>query len=797
MRGKGEPVVEYNVVGERFAGALPVPATLGQEGLWLLDQLDPGSPQYAMVFAFRLGGALDVQALTRAVQDAVSRHGALRTTFVTRDGALLQAVADELVVPLPVEEVRGGERGLQARFVEEEEKGFDLERGPLVRATLLRLGADDHVLLLTVHHIVFDGQSVDVLLEDLRRLYAGELLKDEPAQYADFARAEQEWLATSSSEDGLEFWRRTLDGAGPPDLPTDRPRGSGSSIDGASVAAWIPKEDLRAIRELLAEERVTPFMFLHAVHHLALAQVTGSRDSVIGSPVSTRGQVGQGAVGYFVNMVPVRVDSTGLSTFRQLLREVRGVLLEAYEHQAVPFPWVAAALGPEGAELLRTVLSFEFRAAESDGWPGLDVTPVYTDSDTSKFDLTVAAVWGDAGCEIEITFRTALFDRRTVRGFGDVFTDLVSRVALDPDGLLSDLVPSARSVAAPARSPETSAVVASDAPGAAAIGSDSGPRVPRTARERALCELFAEVLGLEEVGTDESFFDLGGHSLLVGRLVSRMRAEMSADVAVQWVFEFPTVAGLAERIGGGGSDPLTPVLPLRPAGDLDPVFFLPPVGGLAWSYARFLPFIPEGHPVHGLQTTALGAAHARPQTLSEVAALFLRLIRETCPDRSFSVIGWSLGGVLAQEVAVLAEESGPPVRHVVLLDSVPAVDEVSGMDEELSAETFAAIRESISGSGASGFGRLTDSLFQDQTEIAEYCLRLLLEHRSRPWSGHIVSVETEDSGAERARAGVRWADLAGGGAEVVPLACLHEEVMEPAAVAAVGPVLTRVLAGTA
>ncbi|WP_216214823.1 condensation domain-containing protein [Amycolatopsis aidingensis] len=775
------------------------PTSVGQEGLWFVDRLDGESTQYSMVFAFRFRGDLVVSALEHALNQVVARHGALRTTFEESEGRPLQKIADELLVRLAVEDVPAEDSALRQRLVREEEHGFDLEAGPLFRAGLLRLAERHHVLVLAAHHAVFDGHSLDVLMGEVREFYAAAVGNRVPevepsvAQYADFAVSEREWLETEDSREQLEFWRHTLAGAEPLDLPTDRPRSAVSSVAGDTVRFDVTGEAIAGLDDLLADERVTPFMFLLAVHHLVLARATGQRDTVVGSPMANRRELMlRKAVGYFVNMVPLRVDSTGDRTFRDLLRRVRGVSLDAYENQDYPFAQLVARLGSgrhgRRSSLFETVLAFEYDSPDRDEWPGLQVEPVDTEVDTAKFDATFSVFWTGRGFEGEITFRTALFDRSTIESLAGDFGMIMARVVADPDMELAELPPGLAR-----RSGRTGDQV--EIRGTADHQPGSG-RSPRNAREEVLCGLFAEVLGVNGVGIDDGFFDLGGHSLLAGRLASRVRSVLGVELAIQWLFESPTVAGLAGRLDDGASDSLAALLPLRAEGNLTPVFFLPPIGGLSWCYARFLPYIPKGHPVYGLQATRFAGDADRPKSFGELAGTYLELIREVCPDGRCSLLGWSFGGVVAQEIAVLLEKSGGDVRNLVLLDAVPAVRKTSVNSGDLSDELIEAIKESIRGSGGGASDELTDSLFGELSEIAEHCLRIGQGHHSRVFGGSAVSFETEDSRPERDKVGVGWADLVARGVETHRLLCTHEEVMDAAVVRRTGPIVAEAMKKT-
>ncbi|MBW3655532.1 MAG: non-ribosomal peptide synthetase, partial [Gemmatimonadetes bacterium] len=357
-RAAGATLDDTPVLRRRRADSLPL--SFAQERLWFLEQMEPGSAAYNIPAALRLTGTLDEQALRGALGEIVRRHEALRTTFTAANGAAVQVVHPPAEVPLPVRDL--GELPEPAREAEvlrlageEAARPFDLERGPLFRAGLLRLRKPEYVLLLTMHHSVGDGWSLGILYRELSTLYAAyregrpSPLAELPIQYADFALWQREHLRGKVLETQLAYWRARL--AGAPallELPTDRPRPAVRSHQGARVRRSLPGELARALKSLAQRDGATLYMVLLATFQTLLSKYSGQEDVVVGSPVAGRARPEvEGLIGFFANTLVLRAEISGDPSFRALLGRVREATLEAYEHQEVPFERLVEELHPE------------------------------------------------------------------------------------------------------------------------------------------------------------------------------------------------------------------------------------------------------------------------------------------------------------------------------------------------------------------------------------------------------------------------------------------------------------------
>jgi hypothetical protein len=346
----------------------PPTISFAQQPLWFLDQLDPGTPAYNIHSAVYLTGRLDVRVVERSLNEIVSRHEALRTTFASQEGGAVQLIAPFLDVSLPVvdlQKLSEVEREIEIQRLTEEESQwrFVLERGPLFRASLWRLGKERHILSLTVHHIVADGWSMRVLFRELGLLYeafsAGKPspLSELPVQYADFAVWQRQWLQGEELERLLSYWRDHLGGSLPVmELPTDHPRPAVQTFRGARQSVVLSRALSGFLRDLSRREGVTLFMVLLAAFKVLLHRYAGQAGIVVGTADAGRNRTEvEGLIGFFVNALVLRTDLSGNPTFRELLARVREVCLGAYAHQELPFERLVEELQPE-RDLSRTPL---------------------------------------------------------------------------------------------------------------------------------------------------------------------------------------------------------------------------------------------------------------------------------------------------------------------------------------------------------------------------------------------------------------------------------------------------------
>ncbi len=437
----------------------PLPLSFAQQRLWLIDQLEPGSPLYNIPVALRIEGPLRPEVLACCLGEVVRRHEALRTVFAAPKGSPVQVIQPAADFGLAVVDLSGlpeRTRAATALALAGEEAGrpFDLARGPLLRGLLLRLAATggqmEHVVALTLHHIAGDGWSMGILVREVTALYAAfaegrpSPLPELPVQYADFAVWQRRWLQGEPLDGQLEYWRARLAGLAPAELRADRPRPPVRSGLGAAVPVAIAGGLTEALRILGRQEDATLFMSLLAAFAVLVHRHAESDRLVLGTDIANRRHAElEGLIGLFVNQLVLSVDLAGDPTFREILRQVRRDTLEAYMHQDAPFDRLVEMLSPE-RDLSRTPL-FQLKlvlqnvpfAAQS--LRGLSVAPLDVPRQTAKFDLLLNLMETGAGIMGQAEYSTDLFEAATIARFLDGFALVLRSVVERPDAHLREI----------------------------------------------------------------------------------------------------------------------------------------------------------------------------------------------------------------------------------------------------------------------------------------------------------------------------------------------------------------------
>ncbi|NTX52306.1 condensation domain-containing protein, partial [Myxococcus sp. CA039A] len=443
----------------RRAGTEPAPASFPQQRLWVVDQLEGGEAfAYNVHITVQFTGVLDVPLLERCVNQVVRRHESLRTVFAARDDGLpIQVVVPELLLTIPVEDISRLDKAeqdeeVERRTSEESQRLFDLARGPLLRGKVLRLGPDNHVALVTMHHLVTDRWSLGVFVRELMAFYAAEVTGQAPAipelviQYSDFAEWQRERMQGERLRVELDFWKQHLKTLPAPlELPTDRQRPARQTYRGSRQFVTLPVALTRALKEVSQQEGATLFMTLLATFQTLMHRHSRQTDITVGSPIAGRNVPElETLIGFFVNTLVLRNDLGGNPTFRELLRRAKEVCMAAYAHQELPFEKLVEELQPprdlSRHPLFQVMFSFQNTPRQDLSMPGLQSTYLLVDPGSAKFDLLLE-LREDRPDEIFgwLEYNTDLFDVATIQRMRGHFYSLLGAVAANPDARLSEL----------------------------------------------------------------------------------------------------------------------------------------------------------------------------------------------------------------------------------------------------------------------------------------------------------------------------------------------------------------------
>jgi amino acid adenylation domain-containing protein len=808
-----------------------IPLSFAQRRLWFLNRLEGPSSTYNVPVVLRLDGVPDREALAAAVADVVERHETLRTVFPAVDGEPYQHVHDSGTVALTVRACGPGTLdGDVAAFAGQ---AFDIARDVPLRVRLFTAGPGESVLVLLLHHVATDGWSMRPLLRDLATAYAARLdgrapdWEPLPVQYADYTLWQQETLGDPADPRSLlarqiGHWRTVLrDAPAVLDLPTDRPRPTDPTHRGATVTARLDAEAHRRLLGICRTARTSLFTVARAALALALSRTGAGTVIPIGTPVAGRSDEAlHDLVGFFVNTLVLPADVSGDPAFTELVERVRDADLAAYAHQDVPFDLLVEHLNPARSlahhPFFQVMLTLDGEAGGDVPLGGLRGRVEPAGPEAAKFDLSVSCVElrdtaGDgAGVEVWLQYAADLFDEATARLLLDLFLRVLRLAAAEPRaplGRFTVLTDDERRGLADRR-----ARVAEAREHPAPARPATGRREACSPREEILRGLFAEVLGLESVGVDDNFFDLGGHSMLGIRLVNRVRAVLGVEVGIRDLFRAPTVAGLLGEADGGGTGggAMAVLLPLRATGERRPLFCVHPGAGMGWPYAGLTRHLGPAQPVYALQTRTLTEPGHRAASIEEMAGDYLARIRRVQPWGPYRLLGWSFGALVAHAMATRLQESGESVELLALMDGYPTppgqAHEPVGDDELIdmlvgdphATDLPGGFRDRFDPAAAVRVLRGRDPVLAGlaETEVAALVdaavnhAHLMRAHRPRLFTGDLLFLTAARERGPHAPTADRWRSHVTGRVENHDIDCAHLRMADPEALARIGPIIS-------
>jgi hypothetical protein len=504
----------------------------------------PNAATYNVPMALRITGAFDVGRLRSAVKALTERHEALRTSFVEDADGARQRIAptartNVMEVDLTGWEEEDREEAALANVRRAALEPFDLTRAPLMRVSLVKMAPDDAILLIVVHHIVFDGGSVGILLDELFSLYehgTDQQLPKIGAQYGDFAAWQRARLSGAHMDELRAFWSGELLGAPERVSLTKDPRAKGSVREGRRVEASIAADALPALRRIGRERDATLYMTLLAAFQALLHETSGDTDIVVGSPVSGREQAEvENTIGFFANTLPMRAKFDASTTFDSLLKNTRDAALRAYEHQDMPYEQLLldriAERHAADAALFSVLFVQQDDSANDRTLGDASASPVPIALDSAKFDLALSVRDDGDTLHASLHYRADLLEDATAQSLLTRYTALLDAIAADPMSL-----------------PVMSSRATGEGPALAFAPIEDQYSPPEGPLEEVIAGVWAEMLGRTKIGRDSRFFDVGGHSLLATRIVARVSALLRARIPIRAFFADPTIRGMASAL---------------------------------------------------------------------------------------------------------------------------------------------------------------------------------------------------------------------------------------------------------
>ena len=657
------------LLDEESEESCALPASEAQRRFWFLEAIAPGNPALHMRACVRLTGALDVPRLEASLQTLVKRHEILRTTFASTDGDLLQVIAPSRKIALPITplgEALNGNQGakLQEAIRAEASEPLDLAQGPLMRARLFRLGVQEHALVLTTHHILVDGWSQNVMQRDLWTIYEalGEGL--EPSlppltiQYGDFAQWQREWLASDNAHKELDYWKRQL---APPlavlNIPTDRPPRNRPTREGAMETLLLPEDLIRSLKSLGKSENVTMFMTVLAGYTALLHGYTGQDDLVIFSPVANRKNETEALIGPFAGLVALRLSLTANPTVRELLDRIREVTVDALSHTDLPFEVLLEKLQVRSVRgrnpLSQCYFFYQTAFLQPRELRDLTVVPLPDFALGTHFELQMGLLERREGVRAQLEYNPDLYDRATIQGILQDYCKILEAMVRDPEIHIGQLpVPVQQGLAAAEPFSEELAL-------------------PQDEIEKKLAKIWEQLLGVQPIGFDQNYFELGGTASLAVLMFSEVENVFHAKVPLSSLFDAPTIQEFAELLRDRDSpSQWSPLVAIQPKGSRPPFFCMHGAGGNVLICRDLSRRLGQDQPFYGLQAQAFDGELAHLVTIEEMAAQYIKEIRRIQPRGPYYLGGYSTGGTIALEMAQQLHALGEETALLALFDTM-------------------------------------------------------------------------------------------------------------------------------
>ena len=680
---------------KRLPDGQTVPLSFAQERLWMLEQSEPGAPYYNVPLRWKIHGALQPATLERCLSRLVERHEVLRTSFPETDAGPRQRI-NEWQRRLERVDLSGLPSQLaQAEAVRQARQltraPFDLANGPLFRAALYQFAPQDFWLVIVVHQMVFDGASVRIFSLELAECYRAFCegrepeLPPLPIRYTDFSAWQRNCLRGDALAAAEEFWsaqfRKRYE---PLRFTTDHPRRNSGITPGAKVPLLLPRELMDELRRLSLELGVTPFAALLGVFQAFLGRLTGQEDVLTLASIASRNQSElRDMIGLLANILPLRLDLSGAPSLAQVLERAGQTVSAALVHQSLPLGRILEKLPSSGTNgdvpVLQTLIIYHNAAFPQLEMPGVTFTPsLELGNGTTKFDFLLDVADAPQGLCGQLKYRSDLFEESTVLRFIEDWKGFIQWAVAHPRVSLS-LYPLACAAVQKATQPETNpshALQPAPPPeplisAMRTINGHAAAVAPRTELERKLTGIWEETFDVRPIGIHDNFFGLGGHSLMAVKLIAAIEKETGQKLRLRTIFQEPTIARLAEALGGVEKTEPSSLVEIQPRGSKPPLFLVHGVGGgMFWGYSNLAHHLGEDQPVYAFKSRGMDGLDEF-ESIEEIAGQYVSDLRRFQPQGPYFLGGYCFGGNVAFEMARQLKAQNQDVALLFLMNCWP------------------------------------------------------------------------------------------------------------------------------
>ncbi|QUY44849.1 hypothetical protein I1H34_12665 [Acaryochloris marina S15] len=667
---------------KKLSSGLTAPTSFNQERLLLLDKLRPNSIVYNIPFAFRIFGDLDISTLEKSIQVPIYRHEVLRTTLLQDDyGVTIQHIHPMPENTLSIQDLHMlnelEQDMLIDNFVREVvETPFNLDKGPLIRANLLKVSSQDFILVLTIHHAIFDGWSEGILFDEISKAYKTYYAREDlqldriPIQYSDYSIWQRQWITGDFHQVLTNYWKTTLDESlRRLDLPVDISAiKANQSQRSACEKLYLNSQITNSLKELSCQQKTTLFCVLLSAFYVLLYHYTGQSDLAVCTPTASRNRSElKGMIGYFVNLLVLRNDLSYKPSFRQLIERAKQVISGAIAHQDLPAQDLLNCIAGDQMVMSQVLFVLQNTPQKSLLLPDLEVQRFEVDNGIADFDLFLSLMDDAGSIKGILKYNADLFEANSVLKMLQHYKEILSKAIVNPDSSIDNLlklsVYEKRELTAKRHQEKRLSSVKTQ--------EKVQFVTPRNETERKLQNIWQIALNIQPISITDNFFDLGGKSLAAVKLFSQIEKTFGKKLLFSDIFKSPTIEKLAiklkeeETIGYKKS-----LVAINCEGSKPPLFCIHSVEPSILHYRYISNYLDTDQPFYALQPPALCSSdEILFASIEEMALYYANEIQKFQPQGPYFLTGHSMGGVIAYEVACKLQGKGEEVAFLGLIDS--------------------------------------------------------------------------------------------------------------------------------